>query len=91
MAAHPTVIIDHGRVDIPEELRNDPRFRDGAWLRLVPVPSEVPGFAQASAQKSGHDFFSLKGMLANAKFDPNAELEKEKRRELAQEAHWPRS
>lgn len=89
MAAHPIVVVDHGTIHIPEELRNDPRFRDGAKLQLVPVaPSSGPEADKVEAWKA---FLSLEGLLAHSDYDPNAELEKEKQRELEEEERWARS
>lgn len=89
MAAHPIVTVDHGRVTIPEELQSDPRFRDGARLQLVPI--EAAGPSVADPAKAWEDFMSLEGLLANSVYDPNAELEKERQRELEDEARWARS
>lgn len=84
MAAHPIVVIDHGKVEIPEELQGDPRFRDGARLQLVPVET-----AAVNGQKPNEVLPSwerLAGILANSDYDPNAELEREKEKELEDEA-----
>jgi hypothetical protein len=88
MAANPIVVIDHGRVEIPEELQSDPRFKDGARLQLVPVKPELP---EAERVKAWENFRKLEGILANSEYDPNAELEKEKQRELDEEDRWARS
>ena len=87
MATNPIVVVDHGRVHIPEELKTDPRFQDGAHLELVPV-SQV---SFRTGQQAWEDFMNLEGILADSDYDPNAELEKEKQRELAKEAGWARS
>ena len=89
MAAHPIVVIDHGRVEIPEELQSDPRFRDGARLQLVPIPTISNSGADLA--KAWEDFLGLGGLLAHSDYDPNAELEKEKQRELEEEDRWARS
>jgi hypothetical protein len=86
MAAHPIVIIDHGKVEIPEELQSDPRFRDGARLQLVPVSSYVN--SESERKQAWDAFLSLEGLLAHSDYDPNAELEKEKQRELEEEERW---
>jgi hypothetical protein len=84
MATHPIVVVHHGRVDIPLELQDDPQFKDGAQLQLIPVQGtrRVP----EQDAKSWENFRKLRGVLAHSDYDPNAELEKEKQRELAQEA-----
>ena len=88
MATHPIVVVDHGRVEIPEELQNDPRFKDGARLQLVPVDSaEEPYDPEEILAK----WESLAGILADSDYDPNAELEREKQNELEDEARWLRS
>ena len=86
MAAHPIVVVDHGVAEIPKELRNDPRFRDGAKLQLVPLEAENE--PHADEQQRWREFLALGGLLADSDFDPNEELEKEKQRELADEARW---
>lgn len=88
MAAHPIVVVDHGRVEIPKELQDDPRFKDGARLQLVPVKGELSG---AERVKAWENFRQLEGILADSEYDPNAELEKEKQRELEEEDRWARS
>lgn len=89
MAAHPILIVDDELLHkLPEEFRRDPRFQKGASLELVPV-------APAQENMSGRDVMatweSLRGILANSDYYPNAELEKEKQRELEEEARWSRS
>jgi hypothetical protein len=82
MAANPIAVVHDGMVEIPNELKDDPRFRNGASLRLVPVieaPVAIKG-----------DWRRLEGILADSDFDPNSELEAEKQRELESEAHWLR-
>lgn len=87
MAANPVVVVDHGRVEIPEELQSDPRFRDGARLQLVPVPVEM---SEEERRLAWDSFLSLRGLFADSDFDPNAELEREKQQELAAEDEWLR-
>jgi hypothetical protein len=90
MAAHPIVVVEHGKIDIPEELQKDPRFGDGARLQLVPMPV-VRELSKEDRMKAWENFRKLEGILANSDYDPNAELEKEKQRELAEEARWAQS
>lgn len=90
MAAHPIVVVEDGKIDIPEELQQDPRFRDGARLQLVPV-SVVRELSVEDRKKAWDNFRKLEGLLAHSDYDPNAELEKEKQRELAKEARWAQS
>jgi len=88
MAANPIVVIQHGGIRIPEALQEDPRFKDGARLQLVPVQPVLPAEEQRKAWK---DFLSLEGLLAHSGYDPNLELEKEKQRELDEEAGWAKA
>jgi hypothetical protein len=83
MAANPIVVVDHGKVDIPEELQGDPRFKDGSRLQLVPIPSA--SLSKAEEALAWKEFRKLRGILKDSDFDPNAELEKEKLRELEEE------
>ncbi len=87
MAAHPIVVIEHGRVEVPEELQEDPHFKDGARVQLVPVSFNA---GEVSAEEILAKWESLRGILADSAFDPNAELEAEKQRELAAEDEWLR-
>ena len=87
MAAHPIVIVDEELLQkLPKEFRGDPRFQKGASLELVPVVAPV---SEMTGDNVLAIWESLRGLLADSKFDPNAELEREKRREL--EARWTRS
>ncbi len=89
MAAHPIVLIDHGRVEIPEEPQSEPRSRDGARLQLVPRPTTSN--SGAALAKAWEDFLGFGGPLAHSDYDPHAELDKEKQRELEEEDRWARS
>jgi hypothetical protein len=82
MAAHPIVVVDHGRVEIPEELQSDPRYRDGARLQLVPVEASVD---REKVKEVLASWNRLAGILAESDYDPNAELEREKQKELEDE------
>jgi hypothetical protein len=90
MAAHPIVVVEHGKVEIPPELQEDPKFKNGARLQLVPV-SVMRELSEEDRKKAWDNFRKLEGILANSEYDPNAELEKEKQRELAEEARWAQS
>jgi hypothetical protein len=90
MAAHPIVVVEHGKVEIPQELQKDPKFQDGARLQLIPV-SVANELSEEDRRKAWENFRKLEGILADSECDPNAELEKEKQRELAEEARWAQS
>jgi hypothetical protein len=86
MAAHPVVVVDDELLKkLPVQLQGDPRYQCGARLELVPV---VPPEAQPSPDEILATWKSLQGILEHSSYDPNAELEKEKQRELADEARW---
>jgi hypothetical protein len=87
MAAHPIVVVEHGKIDIPQELQGDPKFQDGARLQLVPV-SVTGELTEEDRVRAWEDFRKLEGILADSEYDPNAELETEKQRELAEETRW---
>jgi hypothetical protein len=87
MAAHPIVVIEHGRAEVPEELQADPQFKDGARVQLIPVSVSADN---AVAEDVLARWESLRGVFADSEFDPNAELETDKQRELAAEAEWLR-
>jgi len=90
MAAHPILVVEDGKVEIPYELQRDPNFQDGARLQLVPV-SVVRELSEEERKKAWDNFRKLEGILAHSECDPNAELEREKQRELAEEARWAQS
>jgi hypothetical protein len=83
MSAHPIAIIHDGTVDIPDEVKSDPRFQNGARLQLVPLPNHQ--------QAAGGDWRRLEGLLADSGFDPNAELALEKQKELEGDTRWHRA
>jgi hypothetical protein len=78
MAAHPIVVVDGGTVQIPAEYKGDPRFQDGAQLKLVPVESQAAAISTAQG-----DWRRLDGALAGAPFDTTAWKQQERERELA--------
>jgi hypothetical protein len=78
MAAHPIVVVDHGKVEIPQELQDDPRFKDGARLQLVPV--QPVASTDATARKG--DWHRLEGILADSEFDSTEWKRQEREREL---------
>jgi hypothetical protein len=77
MAAHPIVVVSEGAVKIPAELRNDPRFQDGAALELVPARS-----AADDLQPAG-DWRRLRGIFKHSGVNLNDELDKDRLSELA--------
>ena len=81
-AAHPIVTVDHGRVEIPADLREDPRFRDGARLVLVPL-----GGTEDQREAKG-DWRGLRGIFADSPIDLNEERRKERQLELERDDHW---
>lgn len=84
MAAHPIVTIHDGKVEIPDELKDDPRFCDGARLELVPRPEHKP---QTNAE-AWERFRELQGIFADYPGDANLTLEEERQAELRQEEQW---
>ena len=77
MTAHPIVIVDDGKVEIPAEFQSDPRFQNGAILELVPVtPDEI------SAESKG-DWRRLDGIFADEAFDTTEWKQREREWELA--------
>jgi hypothetical protein len=82
MAAHPIVTIHDGKVEIPEELKDDPRFCDGARLELVPASGQSVQTDSGAWQA----FIDLQGIFADDPGDANASLERERQDELAEEA-----
>ena len=88
MAANPVVVVEHGKIDIPDNLQHDPRFQDGARLQLVPLAqAEV---SPELRRRAWDEFLKLGGIFADLDFDPNRELELDKQRELEAEARWLR-
>lgn len=84
MAAYPIVVVDDALLKkLPEEFRDDPRYQCGSSLELVPVAeATMPSLSYERKIESWRD---LEGILADSSFDPNAELEAEKQRELQSE------
>jgi hypothetical protein len=77
MAAHPILIVGDGVIEIPEELRKDPRYQKGAKLQLVPVDA-------ASRTPAVHgDWRRLRGIFKDADVNLNDELEKDRLAEQA--------
>jgi hypothetical protein len=86
MAAHPVVVVDDELLEkLPEPFKADPRYQKGASLELVPLASSQP---RTSPDEVIRRWESLRGLLAHSDFDPNAALQEEKQRELAEEANW---
>lgn len=78
MAAHPVLIVGDGVIEIPENLRQDPRFQKGAKLTLVPMSEEV-----AAAPEIKGDWRRLRGMFKDLNVNLNDELNKDRLAELA--------
>ena len=88
MAAHPIVVVDDELLGkLPERFKSDPRYQKGASLELVPLDSPEPKRNTLSVEETLRRWDCLRG-ISTSDFDPNAELEKEKQRELAKEARW---
>ncbi len=86
MAAHPIMVVDDELLGkLPEEFKSDPRYQKGATLELVPLQAI---YTADSAEDAIRKWESLRGLLADSEYDPNAELEREKQAELAKEARW---
>jgi hypothetical protein len=81
MVAHPIVVIGDGVVHIPEQLRSDPRFQDGAALELVPVGFD--GARNVSSDAPRGNWRRLRGVFKDVGVDLNDELNKERIAELA--------
>jgi hypothetical protein len=78
MAAHPILIVGDGVIEIPEDLRQDPRFQKGAKLALVPVSEDV-----AEVPELRGDWRRLRGMFKDLDVNLNDELNKDRLAELA--------
>lgn len=77
MGAFPILVVDDDLLrKLPERFQADPRFRKGASMELVPLRTHVP------------DWRELGGIGAESSADPNAVLEQERLRELADQARW---
>jgi hypothetical protein len=81
MAAHPIVVIHDGKVQIPEEVHDDPRFQNGATLQLVPVAA----MAVSDLPAPKGDWRRLEGILAREgeTFSATEWKREERERELA--------
>lgn len=80
MAAHPVAVVHEGMIKIPDDLKADPRFQNGAKLQLVPFSSEEDSLLVRLEQ--------LAGSWAHSQVEPNAVLEAERQAELADEARY---
>jgi|GEM_PF-5064714 len=78
MAAHPILIVGDGVIEIPEDLRDDPRYQKGAKLVLVPVSEHIA----ASSEPKG-DWRRLRGIFKDLDVNLNDELNKDRLAELA--------
>jgi len=76
MAAHPIVVVGDGIVEIPESYKDDPRYRRGAKLELVPVADMLSSVDVASKPKG--DWRRLKGIFKDASVNLNEELRKDR-------------
>jgi len=90
MASQPIFTVGDGVIEIPEELRGDPRLKRGAKLRLVSygestvvLESDKPGAPEDLSDSSQRvaNWRNLRGIFAGSSYDPNAELELERQRE----------
>jgi hypothetical protein len=80
MAANPIVTVrDDGKIDLPADLRKDPRFQKGASLELVP---QIVSAKQTTDAEAWRAFRDLRGLFADEPGDVNASLEAEKQEEL---------
>ena len=94
MAAHPIVTFHDGKLEVPEELQRELKLHEGSQLRVVAVSGESVTLQTEPAEpkaKTFGDWRRLEGLLADSPLDPNADLEREKQRELEQEARWSNS
>ena len=77
MAAHPTVTVGDGVIEIPEHLQSDPRFQKGAKLQLVPVEPE----RDSHTPRPKGDWRRLRGSLAHLDVRLTDEIDQERQRE----------
>jgi hypothetical protein len=82
MAAHPILIVGNGVIEIPEELREDPRLQKGSRLRLV-SSGDATLIAEAPVSKAKADWRSLEGILAGAEGDATVWKQENREWELA--------
>jgi hypothetical protein len=80
VAANPIVYVHNGIVELPEDVKADPRFQNGAKLELVPLPDDTESVLKSLRQ--------LAGSWGHSPVDPNAVLETERQEELEDEARW---
>ena len=94
MAAHPILTFHDGKLEVPEEVQRKLKLHEGSQLRVVAVSQESVTLQAEPAEPKPRiigDWRRLEGLLADSPADPNAELEREKQRELAEEARWANS
>jgi hypothetical protein len=82
MAAQRVLIVGDGIIEIPEELRSDPRLRKGTKLRLI-SSGEAALIADAPVSKPKADWRSLEGILAGGDGDATAWKSQNREWELA--------
>lgn len=89
MAAHPIGIVVDGKIELPDEAKTDPRFREGARLELVPItPASEEAPTPRLTEEPWEEWRKLAGSWAHVDVDPNALLDEERKRELEDEARW---
>jgi hypothetical protein len=89
MASRPVFTVGDGIIKIPEELKDDPRLKYGAKLRLVSSGKSMVVLESDTSESESAvdslqrvaDWRNLRGIFAGSSFDPNAELELERQRE----------
>jgi len=82
VATQPVLIVGDGVIEIPEELREDPRLQKGSKLRLV-SSGESALIVDATVGKAKADWRSLEGILAGAEGDATAWKQENREWELA--------
>jgi len=83
MAGNLILTVKNGSIVIPQEMKNDPNFRDGAELELVSSEGSVVLHRQASVEiEPVGDWRRLEGLFAGSTINLNDELEKDRLREL---------
>jgi len=83
MAAQPVLIVGDGVIEIPEELRGDPRFRKGAKLLALPIQHVVAEQASPNARSMSQNWRALRGSLKSLPVRLTDEMEKDRLAELA--------
>ena len=85
MASPALIVREDGSFEATPELKETLHMRPGTRLELVQHTGQEVRFRVPSAVREIHSWRDLRGILADSPEDPNADLERERLRELEED------